>query len=632
MAITKTDFIEFSKCPRFVALERVNKDHLDADVSYEDYKKREYQLALEELLASMFEIDDNGESIDHINTKNNQLEAMMDYYKKVEEEAGKIIEKMFPGKTVYALETKNQESFDCSYHGLKFLCYVDIYNESEGKINIIEVKATTSKKYVNLQGGYPKQEKYSIFKKENNIHYLKEYIKDYPLEEEMPWNTYEKLKSKLQNRFGIGSYIYDLAVQRFIIEQEYISSHNEKKLNDINYYLAVLNADYIFDGIYENNEAIYNKDQNGNELITLFDMNHLTKELMPNIQKDADFIYDALKNSNAAPCPLGEYCQFKKQTCCKFFKPICGASIPKKNSSLHYLHNGQGFKDEEGEKHKGLQLINEGYLNLLDIPESWVKNENHLIQRNCYQNDEIYVNYEKIKKGIEQLEYPIYHLDFETFPCPIPRFKGEKPFTQSPFEFSLHIETSPGKCDLKKDNIIFLAESTEDEREKLIKTLLSAVNPNKGTLFAQNVAFEKSRIKELAEIFVEYQKPLMALYKRGFDLLWLVNNNQKMYEELGFKEDVKTVNYYHKNLSGSYSIKKTLPIFSSLTYENLEVKNGTEAIIEYANYNKMSKEELALKQEALRIYCRQDTWAMVEILNALRILSTERQKNLANVV
>ncbi|MCI8575689.1 MAG: DUF2779 domain-containing protein [Bacilli bacterium] len=632
MAITKTDFLEYSKCPRFVALERVNKDHLDADVSYEDYKKREYLMALEELLASMFETDENGELTDHVNVINHQLEAMMDYYKKVEEEAGKLITKMFPGKTIYAKETKNQESFDCSYHGLKFLCYVDIYNEYQGKVNIIEVKATTSKKYVNLQGGYPKQDKYSIFKKEGNIHYLKDEIKDYPLEEEMPRNVYESLKSKLFNRFGIGSYIYDLAVQRFIIEQEYIASHNEIKLQDINYYLAVLNADYIFDGTYECGEALYLTDQNGNELITLFDMNQLTQELQPSILKDADFIYDALKNSNAAPCPLKDYCQYKKQTCCKFFKPICGSSIPKKNSSLNYLHNGQGFKDEEGNKHKGLELINEGYLDLLDIPETWIHNENHRIQRRSYQNNEVYINAEKIKKGIEQLEYPIYHLDFETFPCPVPRFKGERPFTQSPFEFSLHIENSPGNCDFEKDNIIFLAKTSKDEREELIKTLLNAIDPYKGTLFAQNVAFEKGRIKELAECFKEYQKPLMALYERGFDLLWLINNNQKMYENLGFSDDVKTVNYYHKNLSGSYSIKKTLPIFSNLSYENLEVKNGTEAIIEYANYDKMSKEELALKQEALRIYCRQDTWAMVEILNALRILSTERQKITADIV
>ena len=59
-------------------------------------------------------------------------------------------------------------------------------------------------------------------------------------------------------------------------------------------------------------------------------------------------------------------------------------------------------------------------------------------------------------------------------------------------------------------------------------------------------------------------------------------------------------------------------MFSNLTYKNLEVKNGTDAIVEYANYNKMSKEELQSTQEALKIYCQQDTWAMVEILDALR--------------
>ena len=52
------------------------------------------------------------------------------------------------------------------------------------------------------------------------------------------------------------------------------------------------------------------------------------------------------------------------------------------------------------------------------------------------------------------LEYPIYHLDFETFPCPIPRFFGEKPYTQSCFEFSLHIEKEEGICDIEKDNYI----------------------------------------------------------------------------------------------------------------------------------------------------------------------------------
>ena len=104
-------------------------------------------------------------------------------------------------------------------------------------------------------------------------------------------------------------------------------------------------------------------------------------------------------------------------------------------------------------------------------------------------------------------------------------------------------------------------------------------------------------------------------------MLWIINNNKELYKRLGFEgEKLDTINFYNKNLSGSYSIKKTLPVFSKLTYDNLEVKNGTEAIVEYANYKNMSKEEFAIKYEALRKYCQQDTWAMVEILQELRKL------------
>lgn len=116
----------------------------------------------------------------------------------------------------------------------------------------------------------------------------------------------------------------------------------------------------------------------------------------------------------------------------------------------------------------------------------------------------------------------------------------------------------------------------------------------------------------------------MKIYNRGFDLLWLLNNNKELYERLGFKgEDLETFNFYDENLSGSFSIKKTLPVFSELSYKDLVVKNGTDAIVEYANYEKMSKEVLKEKQDALRVYCAQDTWAMVEILNALRKIVNE---------
>ncbi len=625
MAITKTDFVNYTRCRRYVALEDLKKEKLDADITYKEYKLQERENEIEEILHSMVEEDENGEEIDHTVSINRQLEAMMPYYKRVELEAGKLAARMFPGETIYAEKTSDQVSFDFEEKGIRYVCYVDIYNETEDAINIIEVKATTSKKYEELTAGLKKMggEKYPIFLKKGNIFYLKGELPDYPLESEMTIENYDAKRQKLFDRYGIGKYTHDLAVQRMIIEGEYKENPKGQK-KEIHYFLAVLNSKYIFDGTYKDTEPVYNTDEDGNELIAFFQMDGITKEYQKYILAEKEALERALLDLDVSPTPLGPYCGMKTYNVCKFFKPLCGKCIPEKNSSLNYLNNGQGFLREDGTRIKGLELINEGYINLLDVPESWITRKNHQIQRECTKTHEVYVNRKKISAALADIKYPIYHFDFETMPCPVPRFKGEWPYIQSPFEFSLHIERAPGVCDKQKDNVIFLAETMNDEREELIKLMLKHMDPDKGTLFAQNVSFEKSRIKELAKMFPEYREPLLKLRDRGYDLLWLVNNNKELYKSLGFEgEDVDTMNYYNYQLSGSFSIKKTLPVFSDLSYKNLVVKNGTEAIVEYANYNNMSKEELALKKEALRIYCQQDTWAMVEILKALRSLVEE---------
>ena len=623
MAITKTNFINYSRCPRYAALEEIKSEKLDADITYKEYKKEEEGEQLKEILGSIFE-DDTYE-VDLTNKVNKQMEAMMPYYKMVEIEAGRITKKYFGGKSVYAEDTFSQESFEFNKNGIKYICYVDIYNEVDNDINIIEVKATTSNKYVNLKANHKKGEKYSIFHfdKDKNCYYLKDEIEGYPLDSEMPLDAYLKQKEKLFDRYSsVGSYIFDLAIQRFILEGEYKESHNEERLKNVHYYLAVLNHNYVFDGTYEGKKAIYNPDNEGNEIVVFFDMTKVTEEYQSIIKQTEEILENYLFNLNASPCPMGKWCERKKVKECIYLGPVCGKMIPAKNSSLNYLNNGFGFKTLDGERLKGLKLINAGYINMLDIPEEWITSKKHEIQRDCLRFNKPYIDVEKIRAGLNALEYPIYHLDFETMPCPMPRFRGEKPYIQSPFEFSLHIEHAPGVCDKEKDNYIFLAKTFDnDEREELVKALCKYIVPDKGTLFAQNVAFEKGRIKELAAIFPEYREKLMKMYNRGFDLLWLVNTKTELYEELGFdKERASLPNYYNKDLSGSYSIKKTLPVFSDLSYKDLTVKNGTEAIVAYASYNKMTKEEYDLYYEALRIYCQQDTWAMVVILQALREL------------
>lgn len=602
MVITKTRFLNLTRCPRFVSLDNKFVD----SITYEDYKKEEMSEQTKELLDNMVQSDV---------TVNKHLEAMNPYYKQVELEAGRLVHKKFGGNTIYALDTKKQVSYSANIDGTMFLCYVDIYNESKEEINIVEVKATTSKKYLDLTGGYRGKEKYTIFSNVDGVYRLKDEVAGYDIEKEMPIDDYERQKNKLLDRYLVGSYIYDLAVQRYIVEHSGVS--NKK----IHYYLAVLNHKYVYDGYKENGKNVYRTDMNGEDLISLFLMDDISFSLQSIIDKDAKKLISRIKNKDVNDSLLGPWCNYNKATVCPYFKSVCASLLPKSNSVLSYMNNAQGFKISDGKRLKGLDLINAGFIDMLDIPIDVITNQNHIIQRESYINKKPYINKEKIRCIMNSLEYPIYHLDFETFPCPVPRFRGESPYTQSPFEFSLHIERSPGVCDKIKDNYIFLATTTDDEREELIKYLLSNIDVRKGTLLAQNVTFEKGRILELANMFPKYREKLIMLSKRTFDLLYILNNNKEFYQMHGFtKKDVNTVNFYDYRLSGSYSIKKTLPLFSNLSYDNLEVKNGTEAIISYANYKNMSKEELEETLGYLKVYCRQDTWAMVEILNKIRKL------------
>ncbi len=608
MAITKTNFINYTRCPKYVNLENVRKDKLKSNLSLEDYKKEEENEKYNEILNEMFNSND-GIDIDLTKKTDEQLEAMMDYYKKVELLAGREVNKLFGGKSIFSEETYNQESFDFTKNGLRYLCYVDIFNETDDEINIIEVKATTSNKLLKLIYGkkntakktYPK---YGLFSEKNGIYYLNE-CED--LEAQSSYNTNI---NKLKNRYSDeGKYIYDLSVQRYIIENDLKQNKINKK---INYYLCVLNHKYIYDG-----KSDYETDINGNSIITLFNLNNLTKQMMDVIDKDRILLehYFLDKEQLNKPC-FCKGCELKKRTQC-IYKDICYKEIPNTNACYNYV-DFRSFKDGK-DKYNKYDLLNLGYKKLSDIPYSWIISKNHRIQRDSYDKNEEYINKEKIKTGLSSLKYPIYHLDFETFPCPLPRFKGESPYIQSPFEFSLHIEHSPGECDKDKDNYVFLAKTEDDEREELIKQLIQRIDTKKGCMLAQNVGFEKSRIKELANMFPKYHDELMKIYDMGFDLLWLVRANKELYTSLGYTESEATeLNYYHPNLSGSYSIKKTLPVFSDLSYKDLDIGNGTEALVEYSKYHLKTPEELEKTRNDLIVYCKQDTWAMVEILKGLR--------------
>ena len=141
MAITKTDFVNYTRCRRYVALEEIRKDKLTSGCTLEEYKKQEIDEEIKDILGGMFSIDaETEEDIDLTVKEDKQLNAMMEYYKEVEILAALEVERVFGGKSTYSKDTFMQESFDADINGIKYLCYVDIYNESNDAINIIEVK------------------------------------------------------------------------------------------------------------------------------------------------------------------------------------------------------------------------------------------------------------------------------------------------------------------------------------------------------------------------------------------------------------------------------------------------------------------------------------------------------------
>ena len=263
-------------------------------------------------------------------------------------------------------------------------------------------------------------------------------------------------------------------------------------------------------------------------------------------------------------------------------------------------------------------MIKKGYYKIIDVPDEYLNREKNRIQKHSIQTNTPYIDKAKIKAGLAQIKYPIYHLDFETFPCPLPRFKGEHPYTQSVFQFSLHIQKEEGKLDKQKDHYGYLAKDLNDHRLELAKTLCNLIKDD-GTVLVYNDAFEKTRLKELSEIFPEYKEKLLNIRNNIFDLLNIVKSNTKLYEKLGFtKEQASLPNYYNPKMNGSFSIKKVLPSLSNLTYEGMDIGNGVEALITYANFNNYSKEEYNYKYNKLIEYCSQDTYAMFEVLEGLR--------------
>jgi hypothetical protein len=200
--------------------------------------------------------------------------------------------------------------------------------------------------------------------------------------------------------------------------------------------------------------------------------------------------------------------------------------------------------------------------------------------------------------ALEALPYPRYYFDFEGIDLPVPYWVGVRPYEQIPFQWSCHIETTPGVF----EHHAFLDLSGDDPSIPCIERVLETIPPDGvGPIFVYFQTYEEGRLKELALRHPRYAADLNRYIERLVDLHPMVRNH-----------------YYHPAMRGSFSIKPVLPtIAPDLDYASLgEVSDGIAAQVAYLYAAFDPGTSLERKQEfreSLLTYCKQDTWAMVEV-------------------
>jgi hypothetical protein len=200
---------------------------------------------------------------------------------------------------------------------------------------------------------------------------------------------------------------------------------------------------------------------------------------------------------------------------------------------------------------------------------------------------------------LEGLRYPLLFLDFETFSIPIPPYEGLRPYSQVPFQFSLHKRQAAGS---ELEHIDFIAPPGVNPRPEFLSELLKA-SEGQGSLIVYNATFERGVLLSLVESFPAFRLELEGRIERMIDLL----------------DPFRQRMYYDPEMGGSFSLKNVLPVLvPGLSYDRLEVQDGTQAMDTYLKLSGLEpEEELRSTLGALRDYCRRDTLAMVRILEAL---------------
>jgi len=300
-----------------------------------------------------------------------------------------------------------------------------------------------------------------------------------------------------------------------------------------------------------------------------------------------------LKTKTRPEVAIGPQC-FSPYDC--DFMNVCWANLPENSVfELAGLHRDKKFEWFE----KGITTVAEVPTQGLPLFQQ--------IQINAENEDHgVRVNQPELQQFLAQLHYPLACIDFEGFQMALPPFDGLKPYQQVPFLVSMHIQHSPDEAPVHIEKMVSFGE----DPRYLIAEVVAKNIPKNACVVAYSAAYEKSVLHQLAQLFPQFSEPLLQAAQSVIDLM---TPFQK-----GF--------VYSKKMRGKLSIKSVVPAFvEGLSYADLVIADGEMAVLAYSQLateaNEAQKKEL---ERQLRDYCTRDTYAMMQLIQALQKLGVQQ--------
>ena len=385
-------------------------------------------------------------------------------------------------------------------------------------------------------------------------------------EETQKWDLYE-VKASTDTK---DQYEYDLTFQRILFKKAGFEMGDN--------FLVLLDPEYVRQGEIE-----------VSKLAKIVPMNEQVEELR------SEVIFKMAEAKNIIISPHVPKKEKSHLTC----KPNdCPCSIVSYKDLPEYsIYNISRLN-----KKKKVDLLQQGITDVQAVPVDYPLSDKQSLQVQVAQSGEVLIDKEAIREQLDNLTYPLYFLDYETFNFAIPNYPGYKPYQQVPFQYSLHIVHEPaGELQHKE----FLSFSKVDPAKELAEALSKDIAPDGGSIIVWNKGFECGRNKEMAERYPAYAGFLKDVNSRVYDLMEIFS--KQLYVDPAFK--------------GSASIKAVLPVLCpDLSYKELEVQNGGMAMAAWYQIMRGEKpdSETPRTRESLLKYCELDTLAMVEVWRALQ--------------